>query len=275
MAYTIEERALYDKFCHLIYDNCGIVFNEVNFAVLESRLTERCRLYEGMSLADYYKKVSHSDDELKLFLDAITTNLTRFFRNHTQYETLQHFTIPTLIDFKRRTGQLKHIKLWNTGCSTGEEAYTNAMCLQEWLPSDFTFQVVATDLSMRTLAIANDGYYSTERIADIPINLLAKYFTKLPSDGYRRNALLKSKVTFAYHNLNEAPYGYDYDIIFCRNVLIYFDDVVKNRVVNNFYHVMNNFSFLFLGHSESLFGMDTPLQFIRTEWGSLYGKNSN
>ncbi len=272
MAYTTEERAVYDKFCHLIYDNSGITFNEVNFSILESRLTERCRLHNGISLDEYYKKVSHNETELKLFLDAITTNLTRFFRNHTQYETLQHYVIPALVDFKCRTGQTKHIKLWSAGCSTGEEAYTNAMCLQEWLPADFTFEVVATDLSMRTLAVANDGYYSADRIVDIPANLLAKYFTKLPT-GYRRNTFLKEKITFTYHNLNGAPHGSGYDIVFCRNVLIYFDDVVKNRVVNNFYNVMNNFSFLFLGHSESLFGMDTPLEFIRTQWGSLYGKN--
>lgn len=272
MAYTTAERALYDKFCHLIYDNSGITFNEVNFSILESRLIDRCRLYEGLTLSEYYRKVSTEEAELKLFLDAITTNLTRFFRNSTQYETLQHFVIPALVDFKRRTGQVKHIKLWSAGCSTGEEAYTNAMCLQEWLPADFTFQVVATDLSMRTLAVANDGYYNAERIVDIPAELLTKYFTKLPT-GYRRNNLLKEKVTFAYHNLNNGAHGHGYDIVFCRNVLIYFDDVVKNRVVNNFYDVMNNFSFLFLGHSESLFGMDTPLEFIRTQWGSLYGKN--
>jgi len=146
------------------------------------------------------------------------------------------------------------------------------MLLTDILPPPWKFEIVASDLSLKCLMIAKEGFYSDSKIVGIPDNYLKKYFTKVEG-GYQINKDLNSKIRFDYHNLNNDSGLRNMDIIFCRNVIIYFDDAAQNAVINKFWDSMSSKSFLFIGHSESLFGMNTKFEFIKTEWATLYGKS--
>jgi chemotaxis protein methyltransferase CheR len=155
---------------------------------------------------------------MRALLDSVTTNLTRFFRNTAHYDTFINFVIPDLVKRKQASGD-KVFKIWSAGCSSGEEPYTKAMILSEYLPADFRIERTASDLRL-----------------------------KFPSDS---------------RNL---------DVIFCRNVLIYFDELAQKNVIDGFWNALRDHSYLFIGHSESLFGMDTGFEFIKTDWACIYGK---
>ncbi len=260
----------FQKMRDLIYNESGIHFSDSNKTILESRLKERLKLLNLDTVSSYYSIIKSDPRELKDFLDSVTTNLTRFFRNQAHYDTFINYVIPDLVARKRKTGN-KRISIWSAGCSTGEEPYTNAMVLKEHLPLDFKIEVIASDLSLKSLMKAKEGIYLKNRTAGIPSEYLSKYFTE--EDGaYRIKPEISSIVKFDYHNLKfESPLK-NLDIIFCRNVLIYFDEPAQKNVINHFWNAMAPHSYLFIGHSESLFGMDTPFKFIKTDWACIYGK---
>ncbi|NIZ40856.1 protein-glutamate O-methyltransferase CheR [Entomospira entomophila] len=266
---TIPE--IYSRFSRLIYEHSGLTFNTINISVLQSRLNEQLRKKDGITLEEYYKLVASNASEMKDLLAVVTTNLTKFFRNQAQYDTLKNFILPNIIEHKKATRARPFIRMWSAGCSTGEEVYTNAICLREWLPSDYSFEVLGTDLNPENLHTAKKGIYSKERVEEIPPVMVSKYF--VPHDNsYEVNLLLREGVRFEYHNLNDPVYPNNFDIIFCRNVLIYFDEQARTRVTRSFYSSLSDMGYLVIGHSESLFGLDTPFKFIRTQWSSLYGK---
>ncbi len=260
----------FGKFRDLIYKESGIHFTDSNRTILESRIRERLRKSTFSNVDEFFELIKKDEGELKNFLDSITTNLTRFFRNTAHYNAFQKFVIPDLIEHKRKTGN-KVIRCWSAGCSTGEEPYTNAMVLKECLPADFKIEVVASDLSLKSLMTAQEGFYSDLKVKGIPVNYLTKYFDKMPG-GYKVKDEIKKMIAFDYHNLKFDSGKRNLDIVFCRNVLIYFDEAAQKNVIDRFYHAMSNHSYLFIGHSESLFGMDTSFEFIRTDWACLYGK---
>lgn len=258
------------KFKDLIYKESGIHFTESNRTILESRIRERLRKSTFNDVNEFYDLIRKDEGELKNFLDSITTNLTRFFRNSAHYNAFQKFVIPDLIEHKRKIGN-KVIKCWSAGCSTGEEPYTNAMVLKECLPPDFKIEIVASDLSLKSLMTAQEGFYTDLKVKGIPDNYLTKYFDKVPG-GYKVKDEIRKLIAFDYHNLKFDSGKRNLDIVFCRNVLIYFDEAAQKNVIDRFWNAMSSHSFLFIGHSESLFGMDTSFEFIRTEWACLYGK---
>ncbi len=253
-----------------IYSESGIHFSESNRSILESRLKERLRNLDTLNPAGYLNLLRKDKEETKLFLDAITTNLTRFFRNQAHYDTFINYVIPDLVKIKTAAGSRK-IKIWSAGCSTGEEPYTNAMVLSEHLPPGWQIEVLASDLSLKSLMKAKEGFYPAPRITGVPDNYLAKYFDAR-DDGYQLKESIRKLVKFDYHNLKFDSGQTGLDIVFCRNVLIYFDEAAQKNVIESFYKSMTNHSYLFIGHSESLFGMDTKFQFIKTQWACLYGK---
>lgn len=262
--------AEFTKFRDLIYSESGIHFTDSNRSILESRIRERLRKANLESVSDYFSLIRGSSEELKQFLDSITTNLTRFFRNSSHYSAFENYVIPDLVKQKRAEGS-NTIKLWSAGCSTGEEPYTNAMVLMEKLPPDFKIEIVASDLSLKSLMTAQEGYYSDLKVKGIPENYLKKYFDEKPG-GYQVKDVLKKVIAFDYHNLKFDSGKRGFDIVFCRNVLIYFDEIAQKNVIDRFWQAMNPHSYLFIGHSESLFGMETDFEFIRTDWACLYGK---
>jgi len=253
----------------LIYAESGITFTPTNRSILESRLKERLRERGVASVSVYLDKIKSDKEELKGFLDSITTNLTRFFRNQAHFDALEKHVIPELMNNIRRIPGT--IRIWSAGCSTGEEPYTIAMLLTEILPKAWNFEILASDISLKCLMTAKEGFYAESRIVGIPDNYLAKYFDKVDG-GYKIHSDIQAKIKFDYHNLKNDSGQRNFDIVFCRNVIIYFDEVAQTAVMGRFWDAMAAKSFLFIGHSESLFGMDTKFEFLKTEWATLYRK---
>ena len=263
--------AEFEQYRSLIYKESGITFTPTNRSILESRLKERLREKGVDSVKTYFGEISKDTGELKGFLDSITTNLTRFFRNQAQFDALEKFVVPELLTIARARGD-HTIRIWSAGCSTGEEPYTIAMLLSDVLPSSYKYEIIASDLSLKCLMIAKEGFYANNKIEGIPDNYLKKYFSQVEG-GYQINKDIISKIRFDYHNLSNDAGIRNMDIIFCRNVIIYFDEAAQSAVISRFYNSMSPKSYLFIGHSESLFGMDTKFEFIKTQWATLYGKS--
>jgi len=262
----------FEKYRAFIYQESGITFTSANRSILESRLKEQLRNKGLDSVNAYFSKVSTDKEELRAFLDSITTNLTRFFRNQPHFDTLEKFVVPELINKIKKGGASNTIRIWSAGCSTGEEPYTIAMLLSEILPPSWKFDILASDISLKCLMTAKEGFYSESKIDGIPPSYLTKYFDKVEG-GYRVRQDIQSKIKFDYHNLKHDSGQRGLDIIFCRNVIIYFDEAAQAAVINRFWDAMAPKSFLFIGHSESLFGMDTKFEFMKTEWATLYRKS--
>lgn len=260
----------FELFSKIIYEESGITFSSANRSILDSRIKERLRETKLPDAESYYRLICSNSDEMKTMLDAVTTNLTRFFRNQPHFDALVHYVIPKIIEKKKAAHQTV-VRVWSAGCSTGEEPYSIAMILKEYLPANFTPEVIASDLSLKSLMTGKQGFYLESRINGVPDNYLTKFFTKI-ENGYQIKDEIKNFVRFDYHNLKNDSGQKDLDIIFCRNVLIYFDEAAQKAVVNKFWNSMGPNSYLFIGHSESLFGMNTKFEFLKTDWACLYEK---
>lgn len=261
----------FEKFRDLIYNESGIHFSSSNRTILESRLKERMRGSPLSDLMDYYRTLTTDAEEFKALLDSVTTNLTRFFRNTAHFETFEYFVIPGLIRSKRERGE-RRIRIWSAGCSTGEEPYTIAMVARELLPAGVELEVVASDISLKSLMVGREGFYGANRVNGVSQRYLNRHFTRT-GNGYRVNDDIKKLVRFDYHNLKHDSGLRGLDVIFCRNVLIYFDEAAQKAAVERFWDAMAPRSFLFIGHSESLFGMQTRFEFLKTDWACIYQKN--
>jgi chemotaxis protein methyltransferase CheR len=260
----------FEQYRAFIYAESGITFTSANRSILESRLKERLREKGVDSVKTYFSTISTNKEELKGFLDAITTNLTRFFRNQAQFDAFEKHVVPELINIKKSSANTT-IKIWSAGCSTGEEPYSLAMLLSEVLPSPWKFEILASDISLKCLMTAKEGFYADNRLDGIPPNYLAKYFDRVDG-GYHIHPDIQSKIKFDYHNLKNDSGQRGLDVVFCRNVIIYFDEIAQTSVINRFWDSMASKSFLFIGHSESLFGMDTKFEFVKTQWATFYRK---
>jgi len=258
----------FELYRKLIYDESGIHFSATNRSILESRLRERLRDKKLQSLQEYYAILLRDKEELKLLLDSVTTNLTRFFRNQAHFDAIQHYVIPELLKLRQNE---RKVRFWSAGCSTGEEPYTIAMLLKELLPPGWTFEIIASDISLKSLMVGKEGFYSDQRIQGIPEAYLAKYFDKRPN-GYQIKEDIKKTIRFDYHNLKNDSGQRNLDVVFCRNVLIYFDEVAQKAAIERFWDALAPKSFLFIGHSESLFGMNTKFEFVKTDWACFYKK---
>lgn len=261
----------FELFRKKIYDESGITFSTTNRSILDSRLKERLREKQFSSVDEYYKLISTNKEEMKLLLDSVTTNLTRFFRNQPHFDAFINYIIPHVIEHKKQRGETV-IKIWSAGCSTGEEPYTIAMILKEILPPPYTFEILASDISLKSLMVGKQGFYPESRVVGIPENYLSSYFIK-NEGGYQVCSDLMKCVRFDYHNLKNDSGLRNLDVVFCRNVLIYFDEAAQAAAVNRFWDSMAPKSYLFIGHSESLFGMKTQFEFLKTDWACLYQKN--
>lgn len=262
----------FDQYRKLIYDESGITFSTTNRAILESRLKERLREKQILHVSEYYSILLRDKEELKLMLDSVTTNLTRFFRNQPHFDALVNYVIPEVLKLKKARGDTK-IKIWSAGCSTGEEPYTLAMIMKDKLPAPYTAEIIASDISLKSLMVGKAGFYPDTRIVGIPESYLPKFFDR-KNNGYQAKDELMKMIRFDYHNLKHDSGQRNFDILFCRNVLIYFDEAAQKAVIDRFWEAMSAKSYLFIGHSESLFGMKTGFEFLKTEWACLYQKNT-
>jgi len=238
----------FDTFRKIIYDESGIHFSATNRSILESRLKERLREKKIEHIRSYYDLIVKDKEEMKLLLDLVTTNLTRFFRNQAHFDALEKFVIPEVLKLKK-LGNDRKVRIWSAGCSTGEEPYTIAMMMKDLLPSGYSAEIVASDISLKSLMVGKEV-----------------------DGGYRIKDDLKSMIRFDYHNLKNDSGLRNMDVVFCRNVLIYFDEAAQKAAIERFWDAMAPKSFLFIGHSESLFGMNTRFEFVKTEWACFYRK---
>lgn len=261
----------FELYRKLIYDASGIHFSATNRSILESRLKERLREKKLEGLKEYYQLLLGDKEELKTLLDSVTTNLTRFFRNQPHFDALEKYVIPELMKIRGSSSDRK-LRVWSAGCSTGEEPFTVAMMMKEILPPGWSCELVASDISLKSLMVGKEGFYPESRVQGVPEAYLVKYFER-KADGYQIKDDIKKLVRFDYHNLKNDSGQRNLDIVFCRNVLIYFDEAAQKATVERFYEAMAPKSFLFIGHSESLFGMNTKFEFVKTDWACFYRKS--
>lgn len=261
----------FELFRKLIYDESGITFSATNRSILDSRIKELLHRKNLAAPKDYYNIIISDKEEMKVMLDSVTTNLTRFFRNQPHFDAFINYVIPHVMENKKSSMD-KTIRVWSAGCSTGEEPFTIAMILKEIVKPPYSFQVTASDISLKSLMVGQQGFYGDTKVDGIPADYLAKYFTKVDG-GYQIKKEILDTVRFDYHNLKNDSGARNLDVIFCRNVLIYFDEPAQKAVVDRFYNSMAPQSYLYIGHSESLFGMNTKFEFLKTQWACLYQKN--
>lgn len=261
----------YELFRKLIYDESGITFSATNRSILDSRIKELLRTKNIATPQEYYSLVTKNTEEMKEMLDSVTTNLTRFFRNQPHFDAFINYVIPQIIEYKKAHGVDRTIRIWSAGCSTGEEPYTIAMIMKEICPPGWDFKITASDISLKSLMTAQKGFYGDTKVDGVSPEYLQKYFTKMDG-GYQIKKELMDKIKFDYHNLKNDSGARNLDVVFCRNVLIYFDEPAQLAVINRFWNSMAPHSYLFIGHSESLFGMNTNFEFLKTQWACLYRK---
>ncbi len=252
-------------FSSLIESICGIRMPDSKKSMLESRLQKRLRSLELCSFRAYYDFLVTREgmrDELTGMIDAVTTNKTEFFREATHFAYLTEQVLPEMVG-NAAGGTLK---IWSAGCSSGEEPYSLAMVLCEYARNcqAFNFSILATDICTTVLEKARLGIYEEERIAPIPPDFRMKYLlrSRERNRGVVRMAPgLRSLITFRRLNFLDGNYGIEepMQIIFCRNVLIYFDRPTQEKLLNSFCRHLRPGGYLFLGHSETINGMNVPM----------------
>jgi chemotaxis protein methyltransferase CheR len=262
----------FEIFRTLIYNESGIHFSDINRSILESRLKERVRTAKLASVKEYHSYILNNHEELKALLDSVTTNLTRFFRNKGHFLAFENYVLQELLKHKEKQND-PCFHIWSAGCATGEEPFSIAMVLKENIPPGYRIEIIGSDLSLRSLMIAKTGFYPSNKVQEIPEKYLIKYFEK-KRDGFQIKDEIMQIVRFDYHNLKFDSGLSNMDVVFCRNVIIYFDTDAQKATIQRIWKAMNDFSYLFIGHSESLFGMNTQYEFVKTQWSTFYSKNS-
>ena len=250
--YTREDFEFIRK---LVYEVCGISLSDVKEDMVYSRLARRLRILGIPTFKEYCQYLDNNQDiELSNAINAITTNLTHFFRENHHFETLKKDVLPKLVIKKPRGNRLR---IWSAGCSTGEEPYSIAMTVREAIPTikQWDAKILATDLDSNCIEHCKAGVYDIKRIEPVADNLVKKWFTELPNNPNKVqiSSELAADITFKELNLmNHWPIKGPFDVIFCRNVVIYFDKPTQQRLYQRFYNLLAPGGMLFLGHSEQL-----------------------
>jgi chemotaxis protein methyltransferase CheR len=250
------------RFARYITNELGIKMPDTKASMIQSRLVRRVREL-GMHSLDQYGEYLFSTkcaDELDHFVNAITTHKTDFFREPEHFTYLTEKAIPSLLG--KRDGRVQRIHIWSAACSSGEEPYTLAMALSEYARCDYA--ILATDISSKVLERAHQAIYAEAQTKPIPLALKRKYFLQsknVTSGLLRIIPELRERVSFHRLNLMDEDYCVKdhFDIIFLRNVLIYFDRDVQKAVIGRLCRYLKPGGYLFVGHSESLVDMDIPV----------------
>lgn len=251
-----------------IHDKLGIKMPYQKKVMLQCRLQKRVRELK-MTFGEYLEYVfsnAGKEEELVRMIDLVTTNKTDFFREPSHFDFMKEVVLPGLCDSRRR----RPIRIWSAACSSGEEPYTIAITLKEYFSSrDVTdFEIVGTDVSTRILEKAAFAIYGYERISGISDSIKHKYFMRHKNPENKTVRLvpeIRSKVTFQKINLMDEYYDIknEFDIVFCRNVLIYFDRETQHNVICKLASKIRTGGYLFLGHSESIANMRVPLKQVK------------
>ncbi|RNC70096.1 MAG: protein-glutamate O-methyltransferase CheR [Desulfuromonadales bacterium] len=246
----------------LIYGHCGLFFDTDATYLLEKRLAKRVQFHQLSGFRDYYHFLKYNrknDQELSDIMDILTTNETYFFRESFQLKAFTDEIIPEIKAAKQHAGD-RTLRIWSAGCSSGEEPYTIAMLLLETGGfAGWNVEIVGTDISQRVIQQARKGLYSKSSFRVTDDSFIRRYFTE--QEGmYRVNDRVRELVTISHLNLldsNRIAFLGRMDVVFCRNVIIYFDLAARKKVIESFYRTLRDGGYLLLGHSESLMNLST------------------
>ncbi|MDR3568216.1 MAG: protein-glutamate O-methyltransferase [Syntrophobacteraceae bacterium] len=259
---------VFKRLSGFINESCGIKLPEAKKTMLEGRIRKRLRVLNIDCFEDYCDHIFNSGgsgQELIHMIDVVTTNKTDFFREPDHFEYLANIVLPDLAG-RNRYGAGEKLNVWSAGCSTGEEPYTLAMILNESYARNpgLEFSILATDISTAVLEKAQKGIYEEQKADPIPMALRKKYLLRSRDKGkglIRIAPQLRAQVKFRRLNFMEDQYGMQKSVgvIFCRNVIIYFDRPTQEQILNRLSGCLVRGGYLFIGHSESLHAMDLPL----------------
>ena len=243
---------------NLIHERFGINLTEQKRSLLVGRLQKLMRSLNLPTFSAYYDYLVEDKTEKSLgeLVDLISTNHTYFNREKDHFDYFSQTALPAIIASLRQQNR-KDLRIWCAGCSTGEEPYTLLMLMMEYLGTDYhkwDAGILATDISDRALGIARQGVYATERVIQLPEALRRKYFSAVGADKMAVVDKVKKEVTFRRFNLmnNRFPFKKPFQIIFCRNVMIYFDQPTREALVKRFHQFTEPGGYFFIGHSETL-----------------------
>ena len=249
----------------LVKDQTGINLSEGKRDMVYGRLSRRLRQLGISDFREYLGYLESDEAEVGNFINAITTNLTSFFREMHHFDYLSKTIIPSLLKSNSNTGR---IRIWSAGCSTGEEPYSIAMTLMNSIPdiAHWDVKILATDLDTNVVAHARAGVYTADRVKGVPDNIQRKYFRKgrgSTEGSVKMSESLQSLITFNQLNLmNQWPMRGPFDLIFCRNVVIYFDKPTQRVLFDRYADLLRPDGHIFLGHSESLFKVSDRFKLI-------------
>ena len=272
----------------LVYQECGMYFDERRAHFLQDRLQRRLKACRLESFYSYYRLLTSREgrSELAALLENLTVNETSFFRNKPQLDLFHKVTMEELLKEKHRRNEWS-IRIWSAGCSTGQEPYTIAMLVCDALayftlrnspaattpkplvPAPWRVEIVASDISYAVLRAGQEGSYSEQQMEPVDHMYRLRYFDRV-GDRYVVKQALKEMVHFDFHNLKTEYLPRHNDAIFCRNVMIYFDEAEQKRLVEKLFHCLHPGGMLFIGHAESLLGMTEKFRMVHHNNGTAY-----
>ena len=266
-------------FQELLIETSGLHFEESRSQSLHLALWQRLQHRGYDSYLEYYNLLKYHPEgrlEIRELLDLITIGETYFFRNKAQFDVLIRFVLPEIMQ-RKVCSRDKCIRIWSAGCSGGDEAYSIAIAMMEVVPSyeEWSISILGTDINRNGLARAKEAIYGQRNIGHLPEEYLGKYFTARGST-YILKANVREWVQFEYHNLAKDPFIHErmqnLDIIFCRNVTIYFDHQTTRRVIENFHNCLAQNGYLFLGHAETLWQITNSFESVEFPQSFIYKK---
>ena len=269
----------FNEISNLVHKHCGINLHSGKKELVRARLAKRLRQGNFDTFSDYMKYVlaDKTGREFSMLIDTLSTNLTSFFRERQHFEFLEDKFLPALLERKRKSQKFK-IRTWSAGCSSGEEPYSIAITLLDAVLGQgrWDIKVLATDISTSMIETAKKGIYDKQRIEPVSPMQKQRYLNVINLNGekvYEVNRNLRDVIIFKYLNLMEdwpiRPQGGGLDIIFCRNVMIYFDKPTQANLINRFWNILDSGGILFTGHSESLAGIQHKFRYIQP---TIYSK---
>jgi chemotaxis protein methyltransferase CheR len=259
-----------------INDYCGIYFDDKSKYLVERRLNRRLRVNQMRDFREYYRLLMYDrkrEEELRDIIDILTVNETYFFREQNQLSAFSDEIFPELI---KKNENKKRLNIWSAGCSTGEEPYTIAMLiLEKGCPNNWDINIIGSDISQRVLHVAREGIYKKNSFRATSRQFIKNYFHEQQNGDQKISDKVKELVNFNYLNLLD-PYKVrllgKMDVIFCRNVLIYFSQTARKKVIENFSEILSDGGYLLLGHTESLINISTAFTLKHLKYDMVYQK---
>lgn len=276
----------------LVYQECGMCFDEHRLPFLCDRVNRRLKSCQIDNFYDYYQLLTSYEGkrELTVLVENLTVNETSFFRNRPQLELFRKHVLESLLARKQKQRDWS-LRIWSAGCSTGQEPYTLVMLVADALayyylrnplpfdvpypkpliPPPWRVEILASDINYSVLRAAQEGMYTEEQMEPVDYIYRLRYFDKV-GERYAIKDSVKQLVHFDFHNLKTQFLPQGNDIIFCRNVMIYFDEAEQTRLIQKFYRCLNPEGYIFVGHAESLLNMPDRFRLIHKENGTAYQK---